>query len=177
MAKRKIDGIAIGEQLRQEMTDTWLKSALACFELADDKDAMNEFRAAFGRNPKHIIKAVERFPNIFHADNHPDLFDILAAILLSKVKDDIEAEKMYSDFGKNKDYDLLKDCIKEYSAENRAPRAKRKADAAGYDRMIILRAVNEWNNNSCELRDELINELVDYVVKAIDAAMKDGADG
>ena len=173
MAKRKIDGIAIGEQLRQEMTDTWLKSALACFELADDKDAMNEFRAAFGRNPKHIIKAVERFPNIFHADNHPDLFDILATILLSKVKYDIDAVKMYADFCDNKDYDLLKDCIKEYAAENRAPRAKRNG-AAGYDRMIILRAVNEWNNNSCELRDELINELVDYVVKAIDAAMKVG---
>ena len=174
MAKRKIDGIAIGEQLRQEMTDTWLKSALACFELADDKDAMNEFRAAFGRNPKHIIKAVERFPNIFHADNHPDLFDILAAILLSKVKDDIEAEKMYSDFGKNQDYDLLKACIKEYAADNRAPRAKRKADAAKSCAKCaeVQKIVATWDDSQCVKAYSAI-DLRDAIV----VAMKSGGDG
>ena len=170
MAKRKIDGIAIGEQLRQEMTDTWLKAALACFELADDKDAMNEFRAAFGRNPKHIIKAVERFPNIFHADNHPDLFDILATILLSKVKDDIEAEQMYDGYCKNKDYDFLKDVVKEYAAENRAPRAKRK-DADKCERCAeVKKIISAWDDPQCVKAYSAI-DLRD----AIDAAMQSEA--
>jgi predicted RecB family endonuclease len=48
--------------------------------------------------------------------------------------------------------------------------AKPAAKKAGYDRMIILRAVDEWNNTSGDLNVSLVDELVDCVVKAIDAA-------
>lgn len=118
-----IDGIATGERLRRKMVDAWLEVALACFELADDKEALKEFRAAFGRNPKHIIKAVERFPEVWHSETSADLYDLLATIQLSKVALDGDAQLLYRDFQTHKDYDLLKESVKVVTQHARKPKA------------------------------------------------------
>ncbi len=123
------DGIAIGTRLHQKMTDAWLETAIICFEMADDKEALKEFRVAFGRNPKHIIQAVERFPEIFDPDANPDLWDILAAIHLSKVKDDIQARSFWDLYQRSHSYDKMKEAVK--AANGDKPRKDPLAERIG----------------------------------------------
>ena len=153
MAKRKVDGIAVGEKLYRKMVDAWLEAALVSFQLDGDKEATKEFRAAFGRNPKQIIKAVERFPSTFSPDTSPDLFEILAAIHLSRVKSDEDAAVFFDTFKTHKDYDKLKAAVK---ASVPCRERKTAADVSDRIRVGITAWMMESNYN---LLDSEIDDL------------------
>lgn len=125
-----IDGIELGERCYKKMTEAWLDAASIVFALDGDKKALKEFRAAFGRNPAHIKKAVERFPEVWTEDGGYDLFDILATIHLSKIKDDNKAIDIFEEWTSDTslDYDRLKFLVKEATT---APHTKRNGHGDG----------------------------------------------
>ena len=85
-------------------------------------EAQGEFRVAFGRDPKKIVRAVTLFPEIFDAQRDPNLYDIIAAIhVASKIKDDDQATQLYSDYLDYKSYDTLRDIIKTANARPAKP--------------------------------------------------------
>lgn len=120
------DGIAIGEQAYRKLTDAWLSAANDVFAMAGDKHALREFRAAFGRNPAHIRKAVERFPEVWDPNQQSDLFQLLGTIQLSKVKSDLLAAELFDNWNADVDrnYDDLKEAIDEANS-NGKPHAKK----------------------------------------------------
>jgi hypothetical protein len=109
-----------GAELYNKIRDAYLEAALVCSTLKT-KDEKNEFKSAFGRSPKDILKALERFPEVFLIENDPDLFEILGAIALSKVKDDDTADDLWRKFLDNKSFEDLRDAIK-LLATPRAPK-------------------------------------------------------
>ena len=118
------DATALGERCYKKMTAAWIDAASVVFELDGDKAALKEFRVAFGRNPAHIKKAVERFPQYWDPDNDADLFTLLATIHLSKIADDNHALALYEQWvdDVNLDYDALKRMVKEHNAKPAKPK-------------------------------------------------------
>jgi hypothetical protein len=115
-----MDSIEHGAKLYNQIRDAYIEAAAVCLTL-DTKDKRDEFKTAFGRSPKDIVKAVHRFPEVFLIENDPDLFSILGAIALSKVKDDDTADELWRKFQDNKSFEDLRDAIKEL-ATPRAPK-------------------------------------------------------
>jgi hypothetical protein len=119
--------LAQGEALYNQIRDAYIEAAAVCLTLKT-KDEKNEFKTAFGRSPKDILKALERFPEVFLIENDPDLFEILAAIALSKVKDDDTADGLWRKFQDSKSFEDLRDAIKELAT----PRAPKVCKGCGH---------------------------------------------
>lgn len=82
---------------------------------ADDKDALDALKTVFHWNPRHMIRAYERFPEVFYpsgADGQ-SWENIVGCWTLGKVKDDEAAQKLYDDWGANTwDLAQLREAVK-----------------------------------------------------------------
>ena len=116
----EVNGLEQGARLYNAIRDAYLEAAAVCIDLATPEDRA-EFKTAFGRNPKDILKAVARFPEAFLIENDPDLWDILAAIHLSRVKSDDDATELWIHYKDEKSFDDLREAVKELCA----PRARK----------------------------------------------------
>ncbi|OGC90210.1 MAG: hypothetical protein A2W25_15510 [candidate division Zixibacteria bacterium RBG_16_53_22] len=169
MTKQKIYGIAVGEKLYRKMVDAWLEAALVSFQLDGDKEATKEFRVAFGRDPKQIIRAVERFPSTFSPDTSPDLFAILAAIHLSRVESDEDAAILFDTFKMHKDYDRLKMAVKAS-----VPHRERKTAVDAHAR--IKAGITAWMMESnYNLLDSEVDDLAVQIKTALESDARRGA--
>lgn len=67
---------------------------------ADDKDALDALKTVFHWNPKHLIKAYERFPEVFYPNgaDGQSWENIVGCWTLGKVKDDEAAIKLFGDW-------------------------------------------------------------------------------
>lgn len=167
------DGTALGEQCYKKMTAAWLDAASVVFELDDDKTALKEFRVAFGRNPAHIKKAVERFPAYWDSDSGADLFTLLATIHLSKIKDDDQALEIYERWVNdvNLDYDSLKAMVK--SAHPAKPKAAATCERCATVNELGATWYDEANNVATisSERRSVLTQCANQLRRALDEAV------
>ena len=110
------------------------------YQHADDKDALDALKTVFHWNPKHLIKAYERFPGTFESDRADELSweSIVGAWTLGRVKDDEAAQKLFLDWnGYSWDLAQLRDAVKAANATDKpkaAPLAERCAALVEYFR-------------------------------------------
>lgn len=135
-----MDGIILGERVYKKMTDAWLEAAHVVFDLDGDKEALQEFRYAFGRNPSHIKKAVQRFPELWGEDA-PDLFELLATIQLSKVKADGLAVEIFEEWTSKGELDY--DDLKRMIADTQDPKPRAASLAARCAKHIYEKSIDE----------------------------------
>ena len=163
----------VGLKLYRQMRDTMLQAASECYQNIEDDEWHDEFKVYFGRNPKHIVKAMERFPEIFDPSKEPDLWDILAAIHLSRVKEDEIAAQLFGEYKSEMDFDALREKVKELKPS--APRAsKRTAADVGEDVETIVNRLStcDWDDEKTPYTTSDIWMLALREVPEVAAALK-----
>lgn len=82
---------------------------------ADDKDALDALKTVFHWNPKHLIRAYERFPGVYDLEYVDTVSweEVVATWTLGRIKDDETASTLYNNYRANTwDLAQLRDAVK-----------------------------------------------------------------